>query len=229
MFTGLVEEKGQIVKVLKKNTGLEITVRGKIVTKNVKIGDSIAVNGVCLTVTSFSRDTFSADVMYETVKRSGLKRAASGDNVNLEKSLTLTSFLGGHLVMGDVDCEAQILSVIPKGIASLYRFQLEEKYKKNIRYVVEKGRVTIDGASLTVIDVDDENGIFSVSLIPHTLENITLGDKKTGDMVNIETDLFGKYVEKILKFENFDRYDNNEKEENKKSAITMEFLHKNGF
>ena len=131
--------------------------------------------------------------------------------------------------MGDVDCEAQILSVIPKGIASLYRFQLEEKYKKNIRYVVEKGRVTIDGASLTVIDVDDENGIFSVSLIPHTLENITLGDKKTGDMVNIETDLFGKYVEKILKFENFDRYDNNEKEENKKSAITMEFLHKNGF
>ena len=229
MFTGLVEEKGQIVKVLKKNTGLEITVRGKIVTKNVKIGDSIAVNGVCLTVTSFSQDTFSADVMYETVKRSGLKRAASGDNVNLEKSLTLTSFLGGHLVMGDVDCEAQILSVIPKGIASLYRFQLEEKYKKNIRYVVEKGRVTIDGASLTVIDVDDENGIFSVSLIPHTLENITLGDKKTGDMVNIETDLFGKYVEKILKFENFDRYDNNEKEENKKSAITMEFLHKNGF
>ncbi len=229
MFTGLVEEKGQIVKVLKKNTGLEITVRGKIVTKNVKIGDSIAVNGVCLTVTSFSRDTFSADVMYETVKRSGLKRATSGDNVNLEKSLTLMSFLGGHLVMGDVDCEAQILSVIPKGIASLYRFQLEEKYKKNIRYVVEKGRVTIDGASLTVIDVDDENGIFSVSLIPHTLENITLGDKKTGDMVNIETDLFGKYVEKILKFENFDRYDNNEKEENKKSAITMEFLHKNGF
>ena len=229
MFTGLVEEKGQIVKVLKKNTGLEITVRGKIVTKNVKIGDSIAVNGVCLTVTSFSQDTFSADVMYETVKRSGLKRATSGDNVNLEKSLTLMSFLGGHLVMGDVDCEAQILSVIPKGIASLYRFQLEEKYKKNIRYVVEKGRVTIDGASLTVIDVDDENGIFSVSLIPHTLENITLGDKKTGDMVNIETDLFGKYVEKILKFENFDRYDNNEKEENKKSAITMEFLHKNGF
>ena len=229
MFTGLVEEKGQIVKVLKKNTGLEITVRGKIATKNVKIGDSIAVNGVCLTVTSFSRDTFSADVMYETVKRSGLKRATSGDNVNLEKSLTLMSFLGGHLVMGDVDCEAQILSVIPKGIASLYRFQLEEKYKKNIRYVVEKGRVTIDGASLTVIDVDDENGIFSVSLIPHTLENITLGDKKTGDMVNIETDLFGKYVEKILKFENFDRYDNNEKEENKKSAITMEFLHKNGF
>ena len=147
-----------------------------------------------------------------------------GDKVNLEKSLTLTTFLGGHLVMGDVDSEARILSITSKGIAKLYKFQLEEKHKNNIKYVVQKGRVTIDGASLTVIDVDDDLGTFSVSLIPHTLENITLGRKKAGDFVNIETDLFGKYVEKILKFEEME---NGKKEE--KSKITMDFLQKNGF
>ena len=125
--------------------------------------------------------------------------------------------------MGDVDSEAEIISIVPKGIAKLYKFQLEEKHRQNIKYVVEKGRVTIDGASLTVIDTDDASGIFSVSLIPHTLENITLGKKKVGDYVNIETDLFGKYVEKILKFNNM------ETEKKEKSGITMDFLQKNGF
>ena len=126
--------------------------------------------------------------------------------------------------MGDGDSDAKIISIVPKGIAKLYKFQLEEKHRQNIKYVVEKGRVTIDGASLTVIDVDDDLGAFSVSLIPHTLENITLGKKKIGDFVNIETDLFGKYVEKILKFNNFENNDNE-----KKSKLTMEFLQKNGF
>ena len=99
--------------------------------------------------------------------------------------------------MGDVDCEAKIVSITDKGIAKVYEFQLDKNYKNNMKYIVEKGRVTIDGASLTVIDVNDNDGIFSVSLIPHTIENITVGMKKTGDFVNIETDLFGKYVEKI--------------------------------
>ena len=199
MFTGLVEEMGKIVNISKKATGLGITIKGDKVVEKIKIGDSIAVNGVCLTVTEFSVNTFTADVMYETIERSGLKRITDGETVNLEKSLTLTTFLGGHLVMGDVDSEAEIISIVPKGIAKLYKFQLEEKHRQNIKYVVEKGRVTIDGASLTVIDTDDPSGTFSVSLIPHTLENITLGKKKAGDFVNIETDLFGKYVEKILK------------------------------
>ena len=223
MFTGLVEEMGKVVNISKKATGLGITIKGDKVVEKVKIGDSIAVNGVCLTVTEFSGNTFTADVMYETIERSGLKRITAGETVNLEKSLTLTTFLGGHLVMGDVDSEAEIISIVPKGIAKLYNFQLEEKHRQNIKYVVEKGRVTIDGASLTVIDTDDVSGIFSVSLIPHTLENITLGKKKVGDYVNIETDLFGKYVEKILKFNNM------ETEKKEKSGITMDFLQKNGF
>ena len=223
MFTGLVEEMGKVVNISKKATGLGITIKGDKVVEKVKIGDSIAVNGVCLTVTEFSGNTFTADVMYETIQRSGLKRITAGETVNLEKSLTLTTFLGGHLVMGDVDSEAEIMSIVPKGIAKLYKFQLEEKHRQNIKYVVEKGRVTIDGASLTVIDTDDVSGIFSVSLIPHTLENITLGKKKVGDYVNIETDLFGKYVEKILKF------NNTETEKKEKSGITMDFLQKNGF
>ena len=222
MFTGLVEEMGEIANISRKDTSLRITIKGNSVIKNVKIGDSIAVNGICLTVTEFNKNTFTADVMYETIERSGLKRATSGNKVNLEKSLTLTTFLGGHLVRGDIDCEAKILSITPKGIAKLYEFQLEEKHKNNIKYVVEKGRVTIDGASLTVINVKDELGVFTVSLIPHTLENIVLGRKKIGDFVNIETDLFGKYIEKIIKFNNI------EKEENK-SEITREFLYKNGF
>jgi len=223
MFTGLVEEMGKVVNISKKATGLGITIKGDKVVEKVKIGDSIAINGVCLTVTEFSGNTFTADVMYETIERSGLKRITAGETVNLEKSLTLTTFLGGHLVMGDVDSEAEIISIVPKGIAKLYKFQLEEKHRQNIKYVVEKGRVTIDGASLTVIDTDDVSGIFSVSLIPHTLENITLGKKKVGDYVNIETDLFGKYVEKILKFNNA------ETEKKEKSGITMDFLQKNGF
>ena len=215
---------GEVINISKKETGLGITVKGNEVTKKAKIGDSIAVNGVCLTVTKMNDKAFTADVMYETINRSGLKRIKIGDKVNLEKSLTLTTFLGGHLVMGDVDSEAKILSITSKGIAKLYKFQLEEKHKNNIKYVVQKGRVTIDGASLTVIDVDDDLGTFSVSLIPHTLENIMLGRKEAGDFVNIETDLFGKYVEKILKFEEME---NGKKEE--KSKITMDFLQKNGF
>ena len=223
MFTGLVEEMGKVVNISKKATGLGITIKGDKVVEKAEIGDSIAVNGVCLTVTELSGNTFTADVMYETIERSGLKRITAGETVNLEKSLTLTTFLGGHLIMGDVDSEAEIISIVPKGIAKLYKFQLEEKHRQNMKYVVEKGRVTIDGASLTVIDTDDDAAIFSVSLIPHTLENITLGKKKVGDFVNIETDLFGKYVEKILKFNNA------ETEKKEKSGITMDFLQKNGF
>ena len=133
--------------------------------------------------------------------------------------------------MGDVDCEAEILSVNPKGIAKVYVFGFKEKDRKNMKYIVEKGRITVDGASLTVIDTDDKNGTFSVSLIPHTIKNIILGKKKVGDFVNIETDLFGKYVEKILKFSNNENSDlkNFENKENRKSNITTEFLAENGF
>ena len=132
MFTGLIEGPGEVINVLKKPLGMEITIKGNNVAEKVERGDSIAVNGVCLTVTSFSKNTFTADVMFETIKRSGLKRLKTGEKVNLEKSVTLSTFLGGHLVMGDVDCEAEILSIISKGIAKIYVFYLEEKDKSII-------------------------------------------------------------------------------------------------
>ena len=169
------------------------------------------MNGVCLTVTGYKKNLFTADAMYETINRSNLKRLRSGDKVNLEKSLTLSKPLGGHLVTGDVECEGEIISVETNGIARHYKIKMDKKYMK---YVVEKGRITLDGASLTVIDA--ENDTFSVSLIPHTIKNIILGSKKNGDLVNIETDLFAKYVEKILKGD-------------KDEGITFEFLNKNGF
>ncbi|MCP1224622.1 riboflavin synthase [Sebaldella sp. S0638] len=211
MFTGLIEEIGKISDIKNKSQGLKIKIEADKVIENVNIGDSIAVNGVCLTVTEYSKNSFTADAMYETINRSNLKRLRPGDRVNLEKSLTLSKPLGGHLVTGDVECEGEIMSVEVNGIARHYKIKMDKKYMK---YVVEKGRITLDGASLTVIDA--ENDTFSVSLIPHTIENIILGSKKSGDLVNIETDLFAKYVEKIL---------NSEKE----TGLTQEFLSKNGF
>ena len=211
IFTGLIEEIGKISNIKNKNQGLEIEIEAEKVLENVNIGDSIAVNGVCLTVTKHKKNSFTADAMYETINRSNLKKVRSGDRVNLEKSLTLSKPLGGHLVTGDVECEGEIISVEITGIARHYKIKMDKKYMK---YVVEKGRITLDGASLTVIDT--QNDTFSVSLIPHTIENITLGSKKAGDLVNIETDLFAKYVEKIL---------NSEKE----TGLTQEFLSKNGF
>ncbi len=211
IFTGLIEEIGKISDIKNKSQGLKIKIEADKVIENVNIGDSIAVNGVCLTVTEHTKNSFTADAMYETINRSNLKRLRPGDRVNLEKSLTLSKPLGGHLVTGDVECEGEIMSVEVNGIARHYKIKMDKKYMK---YVVEKGRITLDGASLTVIDA--ENDTFSVSLIPHTIENIILGSKKSGDLVNIETDLFAKYVEKIL---------NSEKE----TGLTQEFLSKNGF
>lgn len=202
---------GEILNINKKNQGLEIEIYSEKVIENVLAGDSIAVNGVCLTVTNYKKKSFTADAMYETIERSNLRNLKKGDRVNLEKSLTLSKPLGGHLVTGDVECEGEIISITLKGIAKHYRVKMDKKYMK---YVVDKGRITIDGASLTVIDTGSD--YFSISLIPHTINHITLGNKKTGDFVNIETDLFAKYVEKIL---------NSEKNE----GLTFEFLNKNGF
>lgn len=181
-----------------------------------KLGDSIATNGTCLTAVELGTDFFIADCMYETVKRTNLKRLKIGDRVNLEKSITLSTPLGGHLVTGDVDCEGSIVSIIQEGIAKIYEIEVDKKYMK---YVVEKGRITLDGASLTIMGLTDNT--FSVSLIPHTQEMITLGKKSVGDFINVETDLIGKYVERLLKFST--------EEDKKESNITMEFLLENGF
>lgn len=213
MFTGLVEEMGKVLEIKKSDKSLYLVIEASKVLEGALIGDSIAVNGTCLTAVSINKNVAAFDVMYETVNRTNLKRLKTGDKVNLEKSLTLQKPLGGHLVTGDVDFESNILSINPMGIAKIYRFNVPNRYMK---YVVEKGRVTIDGTSLTVSDFGKD--WVEVSLIPHTQKEVTLGIKKAGDYVNIEMDLFGKYVERILNFK-----------EEKESKLTMEKLYENGF
>ncbi len=213
MFTGLVEEMGKVLEIKKGDKSLYLVIEANKVLEGALIGDSIAVNGTCLTAVSIKKNAAAFDVMYETVNRTNLKRLKTGDKVNLEKSLTLQKPLGGHLVTGDVDFESNILSINPMGIAKIYRFNVPNRYMK---YVVEKGRVTIDGTSLTVSDFGKD--WVEGSLIPHTQKEVTLGIKKAGDYVNIEMDLFGKYVERILNFK-----------EEKESKLTMEKLYENGF
>lgn len=207
---------GEVLSVENGEKSIKLKIKCKKVLEGAKLGDSIATNGTCLTATELGSNYFTADCMYETVKRTNLKRLKAGDKVNLEKSITLSTPLGGHLVTGDVDCEGRIVSITPEGIAKIYEIEMERKYMK---YMVEKGRVTLDGASLTVMRLGENS--FGVSLIPHTQEMITLGRKKVGDYINIETDLIGKYIERLMKFQD-DTKDNSR-------GITMEFLLKNGF
>lgn len=217
MFTGLVEEMGEVIGLETGDLSLKITLRCKKVIEGAKLGDSIATNGTCLTATKIGGDYFQADIMHESVKRTNLKRLKVGDRVNLEKSITLATPLGGHLVTGDVDGEGMISNIYSDGIAKIYVVKIEPRLMK---YVVEKGRITLDGASLTVVDFGDD--FLSVSLIPHTQEMITLGSKSVGDYLNVETDLIGKYVERMMNFKE-------KPVTEKKSKITEGFLAENGF
>ena len=193
MFTGIVEELGRVVAIEQGAASACLRVRGALVTSDAALGDSIAVNGVCLTVTALSGDEFEADVMQETLLRSSLGALEPGAPVNLERPLTLASRLGGHLVQGHVDATAGLLDRTPGEKWELVRFELPESVS---RYVVEKGSITVDGVSLTVSDVGAD--WFAVSLIPTTLELTTLGSKKPGDLVNLEVDVIAKYVERML-------------------------------
>ncbi|AVQ16541.1 riboflavin synthase, alpha subunit [Fusobacterium gonidiaformans 3-1-5R] len=215
MFTGLVEEMGRVLSITEGNHSMQIKIQCKKVLEGAKLGDSIATNGTCLTAVEIGKDYFVADCMHETMKRTNLHRLKKSDFVNLEKSITLSTPLGGHLVTGDVDCEGKITNIRQDGIAKIYTVELPKYYMK---YVVEKGRVTLDGASLTVMELGDSS--LGVSLIPHSQEMIILGKKKVGDYINIETDLIGKYVEKLLSFP---------KQEEKKSKLSLDFLAENGF
>lgn len=218
MFTGLVEEIGKVISVVKQGKSMKIKIEADKVLDGAKVGDSIAANGVCLTAVEVGSGYFVADAMPETYQRSNLKRVSQGSKVNLEKSITLSTPLGGHLVTGDVDCEGKIVSKKDDGIAIVYEIEMEEKYMK---YIVEKGRVTIDGASLTVVSFTDKS--FKVSIIPHTQDNITLGAKVAGDIVNVETDLVGKYIERFLS----SYIGNNQYVD--KSKMDLKFLIDNGF
>jgi riboflavin synthase len=194
MFTGIVEELGQITAVTSlPDDALRLTIRGPVVTADAEHGDSIAVNGVCLTVVEVTDGSFTADVMRETLNRSSLRGAAEGVSVNLERAVRVDARLGGHIVQGHVDGTGEVVSRTPSDNWEVVRFSLPSSLA---RYVVEKGSITVDGVSLTVTDVSD--GSFGVSLIPTTLAATTLGSRQVGDTVNLEVDVLAKYVERLL-------------------------------
>jgi riboflavin synthase len=194
MFTGIVEELGEVVRLTDSGgDSAVLAVRGPLVTSDARHGDSISVNGVCLTVIDNVDGVFTADVMGESLRRSSLGALRTGSPVNLERAATVGSRLGGHLVQGHVDGVAEIIGREPAAEWEVLRFSLPKDLS---RYVVEKGSITVDGVSLTVMAVDDES--FSVGLIPTTLKLTVLGAKAVGDPVNLEVDVIAKYVEKML-------------------------------
>ncbi len=193
MFTGIVEELGEVVNWVELADAARVTVRGPLVTSDVGHGDSIAVSGVCLTVVDSADGSFTADVMKETLSCSSLGDLQVGSQVNLERAVRLQDRLGGHLVQGHVDGTGDVIAVTPDQHWTVVRIGLPADLA---RYVVEKGSITVDGVSLTVSAVDQS--WFEVSLIPTTLSLTTLGSRTPGDRVNLEVDITAKYVEKLL-------------------------------
>lgn len=212
IFTGLVEEKGVIEKISKGAASYKLYIKADKIFSDLKIGDSVAVNGICLTATSVNYPVFSVDVMHETIRRSSLSDLTSGSYVNLERAMPANGRFGGHIVSGHVDGVGVISSFKKDDIAVWITINAKPEIMK---YIVEKGSVTLDGVSLTVADVSQKN--FSVSIIPHTAEETILLSKKKGDKINIECDIIGKYVEKLLGLKKSE------------SKITKEFLFENGF
>ncbi|MFB7179375.1 riboflavin synthase [Streptomyces sp. NPDC056257] len=193
MFTGIVEELGEVTAVEQLEEASRFRLRGPLVTEGAKHGDSIAVNGVCLTVVETADGEFTADVMQETLNRSSLGALSKGSRVNLERPMALGGRLGGHLVQGHVDGTGEILSRTPSEHWEIVKVALPENLS---RYVVEKGSITVDGVSLTVVEAAAD--WFTISLIPTTLALTTLGTKQAGDPVNLEVDVLAKYVERLL-------------------------------
>ncbi|MFF5204635.1 riboflavin synthase [Streptosporangium sp. NPDC000396] len=193
MFTGIVEELGEIAEIEPLHEAARMSIRGKVVTADARHGDSIAVNGVCLTVVDVNDEVFTADVMKETLDRSCLGALRPGSPVNLERAVRADQRLGGHIVQGHVDGTGVLLSREPDEHWEIVRISLPAELN---RYVVEKGSIAVDGVSLTVAGVDGEG--FAVSLIPTTLRLTTLGAKQPGDPVNLEVDVIAKHVEKLV-------------------------------
>lgn len=215
MFTGIIEEVGTVKSIQKGAISSFIQINADTVLSDAHIGDSIAVNGVCLTVTDLTGNYFQADVMNETLSRSSLGSLKNGSPVNLERAMSAQGRFGGHIVSGHIDGTGVISSVKQDGIALWYTINTDSEI---LRYIVEKGSIAIDGISLTVAKVTAND--FNVSIIPHTAAQTVLNSKKTGDTVNLENDIIGKYVEKFL---------NPDEKKSEKSRITMDFLAKNGF
>ncbi|MGN0711942.1 MAG: riboflavin synthase [Anaerovoracaceae bacterium] len=217
MFTGIIEEIGTVKSVEKGRTSSRLKIKGRRIFEDMHMGDSIAVNGVCLTVCSFGADWFEADVMHETLNRTALGGLTIGSEVNMERAMKADGRFGGHIVSGHIDGVGVIRSKKNDGIAVWVNIETNASV---LKYIVEKGSIAIDGISLTVARVHETG--FEVSLIPHTGENTTLLKKSAGDKVNLENDIIGKYVERLM-----NRQENEKK--NERQGITAEFLMENGF
>jgi len=205
LFTGIVEEVGNVKSV---GSG-QLTVSASAVLEATRLGDSMAVNGACLTVSAMNSGSFSVDVMPETLKRTNLGQLRPGSNVNLERALMVGARVGGHLVQGHVDATGKVVSLVPEGAAVIAKFAAPPDV---LRYVVVKGFMAVDGVSLTVISYDRSS--FSVSLVGYTLNNTVLGSRKAGDQVNLEVDIIAKYVEKLREG---------------RGGVTLDFLSEHGF
>lgn len=216
MFTGLVEEVGTINSIKKGADSSQITINSTKVIEDINIGDSISTNGVCLTVVDFNKQSFTVDIMSETFRVSSLRTLLNGDKVNLERALRLGDRLGGHMVSGHIDGVGEIVSLKSQDNAKVITISASNEL---LRYIIYKGSIAIDGISLTVFCVDDST--FKVSIIPHTNNITTLLDRNIGDTVNLECDMIGKYIERLIK-----PIDVKDKS---KSDISVSFLSENGF
>lgn len=217
MFTGIVEEIGTIEQIVKGRHSAVLTILAQKVLDGTKVGDSIAVNGICLTVTAIHPHFFTADVMHETLNRSALFRLARGSHVNLERAMPADGRFGGHIVAGHVDGIGTVKKIQRDDNAVWYTVCAEPAI---MRYIVEKGSVAVDGVSLTVAKAAQT--YFCVSAIPHTVERTVLKERKEGDLLNLETDVIGKYVERLLRFDAAGP-------QGQTGALTREFLAENGF
>ncbi len=215
MFTGIIEEIGTVVSVTQSSQQAKITIKAEKIFSDLKLGDSVAVNGVCLTVSSMLINTFTADVMNETFSRTSLSQLKPKSHVNLERAMSAQGRFGGHIVAGHVDGTGTVTAVEKDDNAVWYTISAPQNIMK---YIIEKGSVAIDGISLTVARLTESS--FSVSIIPHTAKETILSEKAVGDTVNLENDIVGKYVERLMGFK---------PEKTNKSNITADFLSQNGF
>ncbi len=230
MFTGIIEEKGIIQNIRRDGNACVLTVGCRNVLHGTRVGDSIAVNGVCLTVTSMGAGYFTADMMAETLSRSSMGDLSNGSAVNLERAMPADGRFGGHIVSGHIDGTGTVKSARRDGNAVWYTFEAAPEL---LRFIVEKGSIAVDGISLTVAYVDEK--CFKVSVIPHTLDATTLPDRRAGDIVNLECDIIGKYVEKLMMFPSEESVsdmrtdEERSREGGERGGLTEEFLKKCGF
>ncbi|QGQ96131.1 riboflavin synthase [Paenibacillus psychroresistens] len=220
MFTGIIEEIGTMRSISRQGQAMILGVQAKLILTDIHLGDSISVNGVCLTVIAFDTTSFTVDVMPETFRHTNLRKLQHGDRVNLERAMSAQGRFGGHIVQGHVDAPGRIVSrtVEENAVA----FTIEPEDSAILKYIIPRGSITLDGISLTVVRVVE--GTFTVSIIPHTLAQTILIDKHAGASINIECDLLGKYVERLLQFQG-----STEGTASKKTGLTHAYLVENGF